>query len=285
MAHPLLHPEAWRKLMKHGNRGSDVAAWQATLLACQYDLTDPAGMFGDGTHNATMAFQKLRRLGIDGKVGRESKSNINTPPMDRPTGLDIRGLYQFDDCTENIPFRQAANYTHANRTEMKWVVVHSMEGAEASTKAETVSMWFAGENIRFPAPRASAHYAVDCDSIVQMVRDEDVAWHAPGANRYGIGIEHAGRARQTTEQWLDAFSRAMLMQSAWLVASICLRWNIPIVFVDRDGVSSGRRGITTHCEVTHAFRKSTHTDPGPNFPMEWYLTCVREAHMILSPGN
>ncbi len=291
MAHPQLHPEAWRKLMKHGNRGPDVAAWQATLLACQYDLTDQSGVFGDSTHNSTMAFQKLRGLGIDGKVGNESKSNIGTPPQPRVShddpieGHDLRGLYDFDECTENIPFRQALNYTRANRTEMKWGVIHSMEGAESATKAESVSQWFAGENSRFPAPKSSAHYAFDCDSVVQMVREKDVAWHAPGANRYGVGFEHAGRARQTTAQWLDAFSRPMLMQSSWVMAAFCRRWNLPIVFVDRHDVSAGRRGITTHGEVTHAFKKSTHTDPGPNFPMEWYLACVREAHSILDPGS
>lgn len=291
MAHRQAHPEAWRKLMQYGNRGTDVAAWQATLLACGYDLTDPAGRFLESTHNATMAFQKLRRLGVDGKVGSECKSNINTPPMPRAIpdettdGHDLRGLYEFDDCVENIPFRQAQNFTRANRTVMKWAVIHSMEGAEAATKAESVSRWFAGENTRFPAPKSSAHYAIDCDSIVQMVHEHHVAWHAPGANRYGIGLEHAGRARQSAAQWLDAFSRPMLMQSAWLMAAICLRWNIPIVFVGRNDVSAGKRGITTHAEVTHAFRKSTHTDPGPNFPMEWYLECVREAHAILSPGS
>ena len=80
---------------------------------------------------------------------------------------------------------------------------------------------------------------------------------------------------------LDDFSKAMLLGSAWLTADICLRRRIPIVFVDRDGLSSGLRGITTHNEVTHAFRKSTHTDPGKNFPMDWYLEMVREAHQIL----
>ena len=31
-------------------------------------------------------------------------------------------------------------------------------------------------------------------------------FHAPGANHNGIGLEHAGYARQSAEDWADAFS-------------------------------------------------------------------------------
>ena len=37
---------------------------------------------------------------------------------------------------------------------------------------------------------------------------------------------------------------------------------------------SGRRGITSHANVSLAFRRSDHMDPGPNFPVERYLRLV-----------
>lgn len=178
-----------------------------------------------------------------------------------------------------IPFKQALNYTRAQRAResIKWIVLHSMEGPEEATRAEHVARWMSGELApKFPAPRTSAHYAVDSDSIVQMVRDRDVAWHAPGANKFGIGIEHAGKAKQTREQWLDAFSGPMLLMSAELSAALCNLYVIPRVFVDASDLLKGEAGITTHAEVTKAFKRGTHIDPGPTFPMDWYLDRVAE---------
>lgn len=178
-----------------------------------------------------------------------------------------------------IPFVQAKHYTPAGRSRasIKWIVLHSMEGPEDVERAEHVARWFSDQLApKFPAPRASAHYAVDSDSIVQMVKDRDVAWHAGGGNRHGIGIEHAGKARQTRAQWLDAFSGPMLLLSAELTAALCNQYVIPRAFVDAEGLLHGEAGITTHAEITKAFKKSNHTDPGANFPMDWYLDRVRD---------
>lgn len=269
---PAVHPDAWPKYMRHGHVGTGPAAWQAVLEALGYDVTDPVAEYLDSTHNATLAFQKLRGLVVDGVVGDETKSNLIKVPA--PRSLSVIA-------PSEIAFVQAQNYTKADRAgdSIKWVVLHSMEGSEASTKAETVARWFAGKNSRFAAPRSSAHYACDCDSIVQMVRHEDVAWAAPGANRHGIHIEHAGKARQTTAQWRDAFSEPMLLISATLNADICLKHKLPIRFVDRHQLDLGNKGITTHNEVTRSnlSDRGSHTDPGKNFPMDWYLGLVSNA--------
>ena len=81
--HPDTLPDNWPRFMRHGAIGSGVAAWQATLEAVDYDLTDPVGEFGDATHNATLAFQRLRGLGVDGVVGDETKSNLARRPLPR----------------------------------------------------------------------------------------------------------------------------------------------------------------------------------------------------------
>ena len=170
-----------------------------------------------------------------------------------------------------IPFIQARHYTPTNGRSIDLIVVHDMEAPEDNTRAETVARWFSTTTTP-----ASAHHCIDPDSIVQCVRLQDVAWHAPGANHNGIGLEHAGYARQTREQWLDPPSMATLHLSAGLARDLCDAYEIPIEFVDAAGLRAGRRGITTHKAVSDAFKRSSHWDPGPGFPMDIYLAMIRD---------
>jgi len=181
-----------------------------------------------------------------------------------------------------IPFVPARHFTVGRIAPgaVTLIVLHTMEAAEKPSTAELVAAWFGGA----AAPRASAHYCVDSDTIVQCVREDDTAWHAPGANHNGIGIEHAGYARQTAEQWADPYSERMLRLSARLSAEVCARHEIPIAFVDVAGLRGGKSGITTHHAVSLAFRKSTHTDPGEAFPVGWYLYLVRRFAAGLGPA-
>jgi N-acetyl-anhydromuramyl-L-alanine amidase AmpD len=171
-------------------------------------------------------------------------------------------------------FIQARNYTKANRTgaDVAVVVVHTMEAPERTDTAESVAKWFAGPT----APQASAHYCIDNNSIVGCVREKDVAWHAPGCNHNGIGLEHAGYARQGTADWADPYSTAMLRRSAALVAEICDRWKIPIRRLTATDLKAGKRGLTGHVDVSNAFHRSDHRDPGPGFPWSRYLRMIRQ---------
>ncbi len=157
------------------------------------------------------------------------------------------------------------------RTAIDVICLHDMESPEAAETAETVSRWAQ----TLPSDRkASWTYAVDTNSIVQCVPELVVAYAAPGANHDGIQIEHAGRARQTRAEWLDAYSRPMLELSALLSADICRRRGLPPVWLSPADLQAGRRGITSHANVSLAFGKSTHTDPGAGFPADWYLQQV-----------
>jgi N-acetylmuramoyl-L-alanine amidase CwlA len=148
-----------------------------------------------------------------------------------------------------------------------------MEYPEKGDSAEWCARFFAG--MQGAAPQSSAHACVDNNSIVQCLPWDRVGWHAPGANQYGIGIEHAGYARQTASDWQDTYSIAMLDLSAWLVAELCTKFKIPIDFVDAESLLTGLPGITTHAEVTKAWpEKGSHTDPGKGFPLGRYLRAV-----------
>ena len=89
------------------------------------------------------------------------------------------------------------------------VVIHTMEIAERAGAAEICARWFAN-----PASEVSAHYCVDADSVVQCVREDDIAWHARGGNANSIGIELAGYAGQKTLGWNDDYSRAVIERAA-----------------------------------------------------------------------
>jgi N-acetyl-anhydromuramyl-L-alanine amidase AmpD len=172
------------------------------------------------------------------------------------------------------PFIQAKHFTLANRSAIRLIVIHSMESPEKPDTAEAVAMWFAG--LRGEAPRASAHACVDSNSLVRCVPPEHVAWHAPGANRDGYGIEHAGVARQSAEQWADEYSQSMLRISAQHAAEICHLYHVPALKLSPADLIAGRHGICGHADVNAAYHLSSHYDPGPHFPWSQYIAMVRE---------
>lgn len=177
----------------------------------------------------------------------------------------------------DIPFIESRHYNRVvERHTVDWIVLHAMEAPETPQRAEQCAKYMAtladSEGVK------SAHYYVDCDSVVQGVPENRIAYHAPGANLRGIGIEHAGRARQTRQEWLDDFGIRMLSLSAQLAARSAKRWGIPLQFVDATALLAGTRGITTHAECTKAWKRSTHTDPGAGFPADWYLARAKVAY-------
>lgn len=157
------------------------------------------------------------------------------------------------------------------------IVIHCAEVPESAGGAEWL-MKYCAENDR----EASWHYAVDCDSVTQSVLDADVAWHAPGANWNGIGVELATAGKPSAEMWADDYSRKMLDLCAFLVAGLCATYKIEPFYVDAAGLLEKRRGITTHAQVSAAFKRGDHMDPGPDFPMAAFIDNVAAR---LATGN
>ena len=170
------------------------------------------------------------------------------------------------------PFKQAKNYTPTSGRTIRVIVIHDMEAPERSDIAEAVANYFAGAN----APRASAHYNIDNDSIVQSVHDKDVAWAAPHVNHDGLHFEHGGYASQTRGEWLDPYGVAMLEQSAKLCADKCRQYGIPVRWLTPSELAAGQKGITSHWNATLGYKYyGGHTDPGAGFPVDYYLERVQ----------
>lgn len=254
--------------LRVGSTGEDVRDWQRALVARGHALIID-GQFGPRTHNATLAFQAAHGLPTTGVVGHGELQILHAPPTASVRPPPMLPL--------ELKFVQAKHYLRTPR-QPRLIVLHSIECPEASTRAESTAAYFArGEAV------SSAHYCVDSDSAVQCVDDHHIAYHAPGCNLTGIGIEHAGYARQTRDEWLDDFGQRMLSLSIQLSARLCGRWKIPAVYIGAGDLRLGKPGITTHAEVTIAFGKSTHTDPGPGFPVAWYVS--RVAALLVTTGK
>jgi N-acetyl-anhydromuramyl-L-alanine amidase AmpD len=161
----------------------------------------------------------------------------------------------------------------------KWIVLHDMQMAEKDDTATGCAGFFRDQQ---PGPSGSScNFCASNREIIECVPAELVAWHAPGANQYGIGIEHAGFAKQTRAQWLDDYGKQMLSLSAKLCAELCQHFGIPAVELDPEDLRAGLTGITTHAAVTIAFPEKSHghIDPGPEFPLDYYLERVR-GHLL-----
>jgi N-acetyl-anhydromuramyl-L-alanine amidase AmpD len=172
---------------------------------------------------------------------------------------------------------ESPNFTPGGGRTVDLVVIHTMESPERPGAAAACARWF-----QSPAAQVSAHYCVDADGVVQCVREEDVAWHARGGNANSIGIELTGYARQGAREWDDAYSRDVLRNAARLLADVCERHDIPLRRLRAADLLAGRRGVTGHADVSEAFRKSDHWDPGPGFPWARFLRSARAGDVVES---
>jgi hypothetical protein len=166
----------------------------------------------------------------------------------------------------DYPMVQAKWFTHGGNENPTRIVVHRMEAPEKGDTAESCARYF-----QTTTRPASAHLCVDNNSIVRCVNDGDIAYHAP-PNKGSLGIEHAGLG----EDWAAGgqYDVDMLALSAKAVARWCRQYNIPVVWLSPQDLRDGKHGITSHYNVSQAWRQTSHTD-GQFFPYAAYLVMVR----------
>lgn len=173
--------------------------------------------------------------------------------------------------TDSWPFIPARDFRKVPPgRKVNKIVIHDMEAPERADTAENIARYF-----QRPDRPSSAHICVDSDSIVQSVRDSHIAFAAPGANHDGIQIELAGYANQKMRDWLDQYGVPLLANAAYATAQYCLKYDLPIRKLSAREVKAGERGICGHADVTEAYRESNHTDPGKDFPWDFFISLVR----------
>jgi len=98
-----------------------------------------------------------------------------------------------------VQWIESPNFSSRKDVKLDTIVVHYT----ASSNLSGVVDWFTRKSAQ-----VSAHYVVGrAGEIIQMVEDEDKAWHAKKYNSRSIGIEHVGKdddrmtADQENHQW------------------------------------------------------------------------------------
>jgi MYXO-CTERM domain-containing protein len=152
-----------------------------------------------------------------------------------------------------VPARSTHYRTGRGGSSVTHIIIHTMQGSYAGS----ISWFQSAENPYL----TSAHYLIRSSDgdITQMVHESDTAHHIGGWNPFTIGIEHEGWIADPG-RW---YTETMYRSSARLTRHLCDKYGVPI----------DRERIVGHVEVPGA----SHTDPGPGWDWDRYMTYVREA--------
>lgn len=154
------------------------------------------------------------------------------------------------------------------RMTKRWIVIHSTQN-DASAEGEAGYAKRRTDGI-------SSHYYIDGDSIVQSL-DTDLGAHHVGSsigNRGGISYELTGFAAWSRARWLSSIAWPQLVAA---VARDCAEHGVEPRELTVGQIQDGVGGIMTHNQARLAWGHTTHTDPGPGFPMDHLVDQVRQA--------
>lgn len=162
-----------------------------------------------------------------------------------------------------------AHYSSGSNKPVERIDIHCTVSPCAAGEARDTAAYF-----RNPAATGSAHYAVDPREVVQCAYDSLICWHAP-PNPKSLGVELCDPMDGSPHRWSDRPHVDMLELAAELVAGLCLAYDVPVRKLDAADLKLGRHGICGHDDVSDAFKQSTHWDPGPAFPWDYFMRRVR----------
>ena len=168
-----------------------------------------------------------------------------------------------------IPARNGPGLTPIDARPADIIVMHSMECPPDDIH---VTNWVNALN----APTGGnffAHYYTGPNVVYQVAPTGRTEWHCGNGNevagKWTLGVEQAGYAAQTRDEWIAAGS---LHTASPLVAALIANGHgAPVWLEVADLLRPGVRGVTSHNNMSHAFGGSDHTDPGPNYPHDLLL--------------
>ncbi|PWK16477.1 peptidoglycan recognition protein family protein [Tumebacillus permanentifrigoris] len=185
--------------------------------------------------------------------------NADQSGADCPNGLACRFLpatyKQFSSSATNY-----GNYDLANRPadglDIRYIIIHDVEGSYESA----IKTFQSNSSV-------SAHYVVNSANgqVTEMVRPENVAWHAGNwfINSHSIGIEHSGFAAEGGK-W---YSEQMYHASAKLVKYLADKYNVPL----------DRQHILGHDDLpglSQTAQRGMHWDPGAYWDWSHYFSLL-----------
>lgn len=121
-----------------------------------------------------------------------------------------------------------------------------------------------------------AHYFIDNIEVLQSTDTDWCVGHVGSTqgNSRGISYEITGVNGWTREQWM---ANVAWKELAAVIARDCAQFGIPVRLLTLDQMrafNSSNKGFVTHNMCRLAWGGTTHTDPGPNFPMDHLLALV-----------
>jgi hypothetical protein len=159
-------------------------------------------------------------------------------------------------------------------SQIRWVVIHD----EESPTAESAARYF-----KERSSGGSAHLCIDDQHCFRTLKNTTIPWAASssfGANTHGFHLELAGYARWVPGQWL--LHKNTIERAAYKTALHLKKFNLPVQWVDANGLLKGLKGVTSHNEISAASRKQdphnawrySHYDPGKFFPRRRFMSRV-----------
>jgi hypothetical protein len=123
----------------------------------------------------------------------------------------------------------------------------------------------------------STQAIADEDEGYKCVLDREICAGAPPANTHGVHIEQPGTITDPRSLWLSVPDQ--IERVSFWTAKKCHMYDIPAVLLHEDDLPddpNGIHGITYHEAISKKYKQSTHTDPGPGFPWDVFMSKVRE---------
>lgn len=164
---------------------------------------------------------------------------------------------------------------------IRHVCIHTNEGPNVANAAGNLASFLTStQNTSNPV---SYHVLVDNGQVIRYLPDNQEAWAALGCNPIGLHLCLTGYAAQTRIEWLNDYPQLKL--AAKVVSDWCNLHNIPKAKILPGDVADNKPGIIGHLDWTLGKRDGTHTDPGTNFPWDYFIALVKAADTttILTP--
>lgn len=199
-----------------------------------------------------MEFALLGLLGLLFLKGN-SKKELESENIDFQTKNEAS--FEEKSFLDQIPFIPSPNFVKKDYGKIDRIIIHITQGSFASAIG-----WF-----KMESSKVSAHFIVSrVGEVVQMVKLQNVAWHAAPFNTRSIGIEHEGFYNyhgKTTN-----FTKEQYKASADLVKELAKKYNIPL---DREHIIGHREvpGVTKTC-------------PGYNWNWDYYMNLLNKRNIV-----
>lgn len=129
----------------------------------------------------------------------------------------------------------------------------------------------------------SSHYYGDSVELIQSLNTSYGANHVGSStgNNYGISYEFTGTNGKSYPWWSSNLAWDKVVTN---MALDCQDWGIPARLLTIDQMRDGKsKGFATHDMARQAWGGTTHTDPGPNFPLDFLIANVGAAMAGITP--